>query len=75
LTHLVRALHPTRCFTRGLDGRKEQADKNADDGDHHQQFHKGKSFGFPNYSVLLGHVPVPIKNKENEVPSCGFVKN
>ena len=27
----------------GLDGRQQQADKNADDGDHHQQFDKRKT--------------------------------
>ena len=42
LLEIVPALHTTRGFTRGLDGRQKQRYQDADDGDYHQQFHQGE---------------------------------
>ena len=38
LLHIIRALHTTRRFASRLDGRKEQADQNADDRDDDEKF-------------------------------------
>jgi len=40
LPHIILARHPPRRFARRLNGRKQQRDQNADNGDHHQQFHQ-----------------------------------
>ena len=43
LPKIVRTTHPPSGFAGRLDGRQEQSDEQADNGDNHQQFHKGKS--------------------------------
>ena len=43
LPKIVRTTHPPSRFAGRLDGRQEQPDEQADNGDNHQQFHKGKS--------------------------------
>jgi hypothetical protein len=43
LSHVVAATHPSGRFARGLNGRQQQADQNADDGDDHEQLHERKS--------------------------------
>jgi hypothetical protein len=42
LSQVVYALRPASGFSRSLDGRQHQADQDADDGDHHQEFHQGE---------------------------------
>jgi hypothetical protein len=47
LLEIVLALAASGSFARGLNGRKQQRDENANDGDHHQKFDKRKRFAFP----------------------------
>ena len=42
LVEVALALHPPRRFPRGLDRRKRQPDKNANDGDDDQEFDERK---------------------------------
>ncbi len=47
LSHLIQALRPARGLAGSLYGRQQERDEHGDDGDHHQQFHEGKTaFGF-----------------------------
>lgn len=39
LLQVIGARHPPRRFPRGLHGRQQQRDEDADDRDHHQQFY------------------------------------
>src|SRR5690606_13430420 len=43
LPTIIQTLRPAGGFAGRLDGRQEQRDQHADDGDHHQQFHKGET--------------------------------
>src|SRR5262249_26176611 len=43
LLEMVAALHAAGCFAGSLHCRQQQGDEHADDGDHHQQLHQGKS--------------------------------
>ena len=43
LLEVVRALCPPSRFTRGLNGRQQQANENGDDGNHHKQLDQGKT--------------------------------
>ena len=42
LGQVVQALRPPGGLPRGLNGRQQQRDQNADDRDHHQQLHQRK---------------------------------
>ena len=42
LLEIVGAGHPPRGFARRLDGRQQERDEDADDGDHDQQFDQGE---------------------------------
>jgi hypothetical protein len=42
LLEMVRALQSPRRFPRRLHRRQEERDQNANDGDHHQEFHERK---------------------------------
>ena len=43
LPEIVLAMGAPGRFAGRLDGRQEQADQDADDGDHHQQFDQGET--------------------------------
>ena len=43
LLNIVLASSPPRRFPRGLNGRQQQRDQDADDRDHHQKFNKRKA--------------------------------
>jgi hypothetical protein len=55
LLHLVGALHASRRFTRGLNRREEEPNKNTDDGDNNEKFDKGKTSPFPTRKVRNSH--------------------
>jgi hypothetical protein len=42
LLQVIGTTHTPRRFSRRLNGREEQTDHHADDGDNHQQFHQGE---------------------------------
>ena len=44
LAQMVRALSPSRGFSRGLDRREQKGNENAEDGNDHQQFHERETF-------------------------------
>jgi hypothetical protein len=43
LLEIVDTLGAPGCFTRGLDSGQQERNKNADNGDHDQEFYKGKA--------------------------------
>jgi hypothetical protein len=43
LLHVVPTLRPTGRFARRLNGREQQCDQDADDGDNHQQLDQRKA--------------------------------
>ena len=49
LSHVVQALSAARRFAGGLDGRQQQRDQHADDGDDHQQFDERKGTASPDW--------------------------
>jgi hypothetical protein len=42
IVQIALALDAAGGLASGLHGRHQKADENADNGDHHQQFHQGK---------------------------------
>ncbi len=67
LLDVVHAGGPPPRLTGRIDGRQQQGDENADDGDHHQQLNERK----PNSSLLVqpgvqsnASIPCPAISKE-----------
>ncbi len=46
LLQVILALHAASCFTGLLHGRKKQSNQNANNRDHHEQFHQSEPWGF-----------------------------
>ena len=47
LLQIIRALRTASRFPSGLNGRKQQSDKDADNGNHDQQLDKGEPSALP----------------------------
>ena len=52
LLEIIGTLHATGRLASCLDGWKKQSDENADDGDHHQQFHQRKTGLLKTFHVI-----------------------
>jgi hypothetical protein len=51
LANVVAARHASCSFPGGLNGREQETHEDTDDGDNHQEFHKGKAANIPSLHV------------------------
>jgi hypothetical protein len=51
LANVVAARHASCSFPGGLNGREQKTHEDTDDGDNHQEFHKGKAANIPSLHV------------------------
>ncbi len=60
LLDVVRALRASCRFSGGLNGRQQQGDQDADDGDHDQQLHEGEAGSASWYKRTRNHLLSPV---------------
>ncbi len=66
MLEMIFALHPPCSFARGLDGRQQQRDEDANDGDHDQKFNERKRPAFD----ASHNTPCPSKVEIRVTPAA-----
>jgi hypothetical protein len=76
LLEVLLALHPGRGFADLLHGRQEQAEEDADDGNHDQQLDQGETRAFPwptGFGMNEGHGRAQLET-DDDSPNGGLCR-